>query len=46
MELARLLGVGLEPQRIPTATLPLQELVDAPMATSPERIQAELGPLQ
>ena len=46
MELARLLGVGLEPQRMPTTTLPHQELVDAPMAVPPEMIFSELGALQ
>lgn len=45
-ELARLLGVGFEPQRIPTTTLPLQELVDAPLAVPPEMIFSELGALQ
>ncbi len=43
--LGGLLGVNVPNLKIPRVNLPLQELVDAPLAASPAAIESALGPL-
>ncbi len=46
MQLSNLIGANLQPQRMPTAELPLREFLDAPTTVTPGLIEQQLGALQ
>ena len=43
IQLSNLIGANLEPQRLPTAELPIADFLNAPTTVTPELIEMQLG---